>query len=1099
MALSNRDRVGRAFELLAAGLAPYVDRRMRSRSPYKERWFAEWRARERGDAELHDPALLLKVMADSWDIAFRDELRRADRNVVFELRDVRNRWAHNDSFTFDDTYRALDSIERLLTAIDASEAADAGNAKDELMRLRYEAEARKGQPKTAAVVGGPTAGLKPWREVAVPHDDVARGRFALAEFAADLHQVRHGEGSAEYVDPVEFFRRTYLTGGLRALLTEALQRLSGSGGVPVVDLQTTFGGGKTHSQIALWQLFSGLALDAFPQEVQDLAAGAGVTALPGVRRAAVVGTKIAPGQPAIKDDGTEVRTLWGELAWQLGGAEGFALVGEADRTGTNPGDNLNTLLAQYAPCLVLVDEWVAYARQLFTADESLPAGSFDAQTSFAQALTEAARAVPNAMLVVSLPASELIEEVGSGSDIEVGGPGGREALRRLRAVVGRMESSWRPASAEESFEIVRRRLFQPIDTAALDDRDAAARAFGDLYRRSASEFPAECREPAYVEQLKRAYPIHPELFARLYEDWSSLERFQRTRGVLRLMAAVIHALWEAGDQSPLITPATVPLSEATVAAELTRNLEDSWKPIIDADIDGSSSLPASLDRELAGTLGRFQAARRVARTVFIGSAPTIRSPNRGIDAARVRLGCVFPGEQIATFGDALNRLSARSTYLYSEGGRYWFGIQPSVARVARDRADRYLSEALDDIHAEIVRRVRDAARDPGDLRGVHPAPTSSSDVPDEAAVRLVVLSPDRPHIARSEETQALAAAADILQNRGSTPREYRNMLVFLAADHRRLEDLERGAAEYLAWASVVDDAGADGLSLDPNQARQATTKRDESNRTVDLRLAETYQWLLVPTQAGHTAPVTWDVVKVDGQNGLVVRASRKLVNDGHLYVTFPPALLRQRLGNELSALWESGHVAVSAVWDAFARYLYLPRLQDLDVLLRCVANGPASTVWREDAFTTADGLEGARYLGLNPGGHASVSSSTLIVRPDRATEQLDQQAGDRGDEAGRGTRDEEETKPEADEETVGAGRPVRFHGVVRLDPERLSRDFGKVATEVVSHLSALLGTEVEVTVEIAAKNDEGFPDTAVRNVSENAKTLKFDEFGFEQR
>lgn len=1101
MALSNRDRVGRAFELLATGLGPYVDRRMRARSPYKDRWFAEWASRERGEASLQDPSLLLKVMADSWDLAFREELRRSDRNVVFELRDVRNRWAHNESFTFDDTYRALDSIERLLVAVDASEAADAGKAKDELMRLRFDAEARKAQPKTSAVVGGPAAGLKPWREVAVPHDDVARGRFALAEFAADLHQVRHGEGSAEYVDPVEFFRRTYLTSGLRSLLTEAMQRLSGGGGVPVVDLQTTFGGGKTHSQIALWQLFSGLALDAFPQEVQDLASAAGVASLPSVRRAALVGTKIAPGQPSIKDDGTEVRTLWGELAWQLGGAEGFALVADADRTGTNPGDNLNALLARYAPCLVLVDEWVAYARQLYAADETLPAGSFEAQASFAQALTEAARAVQGAMLVVSLPASELIDEVGSGSDIELVGPGGREALRRLRAVVGRMESSWRPASAEESFEIVRRRLFQPIDAAALADRDATAQAFGDLYRRSASEFPAECREPAYVEQLKRAYPIHPELFARLYEDWSSLERFQRTRGVLRLMAAVINALWEAGDQSPLIMPATVPLSEATVAAELTRNLEDSWKPVIDADIDGATSLPASLDRELAGTLGRFQAARRVARAVFIGSAPTIRSPNRGIDAARVRLGCVLPGEQIATFGDALNRLSARSTYLYSEGGRYWFGVQPSVARVARDRADRYLSEALDDVHAEIVRRIREAGRDAGELRGVHPAPASSGDVPDDPAARLVVLPPDRPHIARSEESQALAAAADVLQNRGGTPREFRNVLVFLAADHRRLEDLERGVAEFLAWSSVVDDAGADGLSLDPNQTKQATTKRDESNRTVDLRMAETYQWLLVPAQVDHTAPVTWDVVKVDGQDGLIARAARKLVNDGHLYVSFPPTLLRQRLTSELKALWDGGHTTVAAVWDAFARYVYLPRLRDIDVLLRCVANGPASTVWQDEAFTTADAVEGDRYLGLNPGGHATVSTSTLIVRPDRAKEQLDRQerGRDGGDAGERGEEEEDARGGDGKEDKTGSGRPVRFHGVVRLDPERLSRDFGKVATEVVSHLSSLLGTDVEVTVEIAARNDEGFPDTAVRNVSENAKTLKFDDFGFEER
>src|SRR5690606_29337554 len=160
---------------------------------------------------------------------------------------------------------------------------------------------------------------------------------------ADLWQVQAGQGRAEYVDPIEFFRPTFLTEGMRTLLTEAAQRLTDAGGVPVVDLQTNFGGGKTHSQIALGHLFSGTQVDAFPDEVQSLLASAGVTALPTVRRAVLVGTKVPPGQVTEKPDGTEVRTLWGELAWQLGGTEGYAMVAEADRTATSPGEVLNRL------------------------------------------------------------------------------------------------------------------------------------------------------------------------------------------------------------------------------------------------------------------------------------------------------------------------------------------------------------------------------------------------------------------------------------------------------------------------------------------------------------------------------------------------------------------------------------------------------------------------------------------------------------------------------------------------------------------------------------------------------------------------------------
>ncbi len=172
-----------------------------------------------------------------------------------------------------------------------------------------------------------------------------------------------------------------------------------------------------------------------------------------------------------------------------------------------PGEALSTCFAGYSPCLILIDEWVAYARQLYGID-GLPAGSFDAQFTFAQALAEAARAVEGALLVVSIPAS----------DIEVGGEGGQAALERLKNVIGRMESSWRPASAEEGFEIVRRRLFDDLPADSAPERDAVVKAFGDLYRNQKAEFPSGCAEADYERRLTAAYPIHPELFDRLYGD-----------------------------------------------------------------------------------------------------------------------------------------------------------------------------------------------------------------------------------------------------------------------------------------------------------------------------------------------------------------------------------------------------------------------------------------------------------------------------------------------------------------------------------------------------------------------------------------------------
>jgi predicted AAA+ superfamily ATPase len=1101
MAVSNRDRVGKGLELLATGLSAFVDGEMRAAAPAGSDWVVAVAAVGPGPARrvsLDDPQFLLKTLWDYWNPVFSKVLGRNERSMVSLLRDVRDRWAHNEAFTGDDAYRALDGIQMLLQSVAASSQADeVGRSKDELLRLRYEDAARKAARGPAAV-GAETGGLTPWREVVTPHADVRSGTFAQAEFAADLAQVHRGEGADEYRDPVEFFRRTFVTEGLRQLLFQAVQRFANHGGVPVVDLQTTFGGGKTHSLLALYHLFSGVPLDHLPQDVQELVRAAGATSLPTVRRAVLDGAKLRPGQPSEKKDGTIVRTLWGELAWQLGGAEGYRLVAQADSTSTNPGDALAEVFRQFGPALVLIDEWVTYARQLYSRQD-LPAGTFDTHFSFAQALTEAARATPGTLVVISIPASQpSAAEPDTG--IEVGGIGGREALRQLRAVVGRVETAWRPASATESFEIVRRRLFEPLtDPHLFAARDATARGLGEMYRAEAGEFPAECREPAYVERIKAAYPIHPELFDRLYEDWSTLERFQRTRGVLRLMAAVIHSLWQRNDRSPLILPASLPLDDDTVVIELTKNLEDSWKPIVDADVDGDGSLPAELDRE-SPNLGRYFAARRVARTVFLGSAPTVRSANRGVEDTRVRLGCAYPGEPIGTFADALRRLSDRATYLYVDGRRYWYDTQPSVTRIARDRAARYAERPDDEIAQDLLDRLRkdSAGRGQrGELSAVHVAPVSSAEVPDEDEVRLVVLGVGAPH-ARTEDSVALTVAREFLEHRGPAQRLYRNMLIFAAADRQRLDDLFQATAEFLAWKSMADDKVA--LNLTPFQQGQVDTKLRHANETVDLRLVQ-------PEPAG---PIDFDVVRLNGVGSLAKRVSDKLVRDNHLNVLYTPVLLRLQL--DRVPLWPpDGHIAVSALWENVASYLYLPRLRDRTVLEGAVADGPRQLLWESEGFAIAERFDDGsrRYLGLVCGGSVgrafdAVTGTTLLVKPEIALRQANADAT-----VASGVEHSSLTAGQAvdlrDGEAAGPTAPPavvlqrRFHGSARLDPQRLNRDVARLTQEVVEHLTTLVGTEVDVTLEVHATNPDGFPEDIVRTVSENAQSLHLLSHGFEEQ
>jgi hypothetical protein len=262
----------------------------------------------------------------------------------------------------------------------------------------------------------------------------------------------------------------------------------------------------------------------------------------------------------------------------------------------------------------------------------------------------------------------------------------------------------------------------------------------------------------------------------------------------------------------------------------------------------------------------------------------------------------------------------------------------------------------------------------------------------------------------------------------------------------------------------------------------------------------------VPTQPEPTGRPGWDAIRVDGQGSLAARASRKLLNEAYLYTTFAPALLRLQLDRTLLSLWEPGHVSVKKVWDTFARYLYLPRLRDITVLLGAVSQGPASTTWQHDGFATAEGWDetAGRYVGLTVGEHvASASGMTLIVTPTAAGRQLEAEiaglpgSAPGGAEFSKGTTPAEPRTPTPGVEP-GVESLQRFFGVISLDPTRLNRDFGQVAQEVIQHLTSLIGTDIEVTVEIRATNSDGFPDATVRTVSENARTLHFVSHEFEE-
>ncbi len=1104
MPLSNRDRIQRGLELLKEGLTPYAEQRFQTF--YGKDWLTHIQTMLRDDLGIDDKGTvqwdtyaLLKVMNQTWQDVFRGTLSKTERSWLNELLAARNDWAHERPFSSDDTYRALDTAERMLTAVSAANLAnEIKKIRIDLQRDVYAEQARNRTRYVAKLEGQPQAGLKPWRDIVAPHPDVQSGNYQKAEFAADLAQVHRGEASSEYQDPKEFYQRTHLTQGLKDLLSNALKRLLRNQGDPVIELQTNFGGGKTHSLLALLHLFENLKVASNLVGVDELLKSLDVKGqLPVVNTAIFVGTSLGVNERSIKPDGTEIRSIWGEIAWQLGKKAGYAIVADSDRNRTSPGtDSLVQLFKQFSPSLIIIDEWIAYIRNVYNTP------FFDANLTFAQVLTEAATAAPNTLVVASLPKSQQ----------EAGGEGGQVALNTLKHTFNRMQTSWRSASAEESYEIIRRRLFEPLSAQQFAERDAVLKGFLSTYKQHPNDFPPDTKELSYQQKMESCYPIHPELFERLYSDWSSLEKFQQTRGVLRLMATVIHSLWEQGDRNLLILPSTLPIDDRAVADSLTYYLEDGWKAVIDKDIDGQNASPRTIDQDNPA-LGRYSASRRVARTIFIGSAPISQGPNPGIEDRKINLGCIQPGETVATFGDALRRLDGKATYLYSDSRRYWYSTQASVTRLASDRAQQQENSL---VNAKIIEYLRPEAdnRKRADFAGLHIYANTSDEIADETEARLVLLGPEYPIFKSSEDSAAKKAVQNILDKRGSQPRLFKNSLVFLAPDGTRLSTLEEAVRQAIAWQSIRQDSS---LDLTSNQIKQVDKKLQESESIIHRLIQETWMWCIFPEQPSEkagTKEVNLECMKLapqtDKNASLATKVSKKLTSDESLFPNYGGD--RLKLDLERYNLWQGrSHIQVKQLLELFATYPYLPRLTDQQRLFDAISDAFQGKVLCEGfAYAGSYNEVTDKFLSLvtNGGTHFTVSLSGFLVKPQVAQAQLEQEQ-----QKLESTIKPTETSPK-DTSTISAttvkdtastytSKEIekqilqRFFASAIIDEHRVGKDAGRIAEEVIQHLTEVLGATVEVKIEIQAHFPDGASDQTIRTVTENCKTLKFQSYGFE--
>lgn len=1122
--MNNHEIVTKGFNILVRSLSVYIARELQIE--FKDHWwqdgvmdaltfdqkrdlpaFGEWETL----VDSLDIQRCLILFDRHWNNVFRRKLSMDNRTWAKELMGVRNKWAHTGGkdFSDNDTWRALDTMARLCEQIDQDGAEEVRTL---LRTTRYGTEQGSAamteatvaaEPKRNGKAEGilknvPLQGLPSWRDVIEPHPDVRRGEYKNAEFAANLAEVARGDGAIEYRDPVEFFSRTYITEGMSGLMEQAFRRVAGKGGEPVIQLKTAFGGGKTHSMLALYHALRGeVPLDKIPW-VKPIVQAAGMQTLPKATIAVLVGTALSPAKTKRLPNlpGITINTLWGEMAAQLAIAAGkpelYDFVREADRMHVAPGsEDLKNLFDACGPCLILMDELVAYARTLF-GHENLPGGTFENFITFTQQITEAASASQNSIIVASIPES----------NAEIGGEAGQRALEAIEKTFGRMEAIWKPVTATEGYEVVRRRLFLECKDPAA--RDSVCSNFSKMYLENTSDFPIDTKELAYKNRLISCYPIHPEVFDRLYGDWATLEKFQRTRGVLRLMAAVIHELWMGNDAGLLIMPGSIPLNVPTVRDELIQYLEsdDGWNAIVDHEVDGRDSIPYQKDQEIP-RYGNRLAARRVARTIFLGSAPSSRSQAvRGVASERIRLGIVQPGETISDFNDALGTLSKSLTYLYENdsGNRFWYDTRPTLRKMVEDRASQYTTDRID---YEIEQWARHFHKEVPLCR-LHICPVSSQDVPDDQTVGLVLLRPQDTfrQSLPDAENNAVSTAEEILNNRGSAPRIYRNMLVFVAPDYELIKSVRAEMRMYLAWSSMYRER--EQLNLDATQNRDVESNVSRSKDTVELRICEAYCWLLVPgiDRKVDIKLIFWEKTKIPGGNEAIVRkAARALTQSEALITKWAPALLRMQLDQ---LLWkDSNEINIKKLWEQLCTYCYLPRLSDYSVFEAAILAGLNS----KEYFALAAGIGNDRYIDLKFDQPIhEIDRSAYLVRVDAAIKQISSEQ-----QSPQTPLESEVDTPtaQADNATqtmvngipnVNAPSqpkaPTSFFLSAGLDNTRINRDVQRLVEEVISHLSVSEGCEVEISLEVSAKTQAGFSVPTVRTVLENCRTLKVKDFGF---
>jgi hypothetical protein len=879
---------------------------------------------------------------------------------------------------------------------DPAEAAYVVNQVELILR-----EAGKISPSPVAQERGP-GGEVPWWRLAMPHRDIREGRMDLKVFAVDLAQVIEGDAVPEYRDPDTFFRRTFLTRGLRSTLRGVLRRLAGKeDGIAITQMATVFGGGKTHTLLTLYHIVAHGAEVGYLEPVAQLLAEAELDAVPAARIAAVDCAHISPSQPRRTPEGILLRTLWGELAYRLGGpdrgAELYEIVRASDEARVAPGsETLARLFAAAGPSLILIDETLAY----ITKASGIAVGRgylSDQAQEFLLELTRAVNAADNVALVLTMTSSEQ-EQIG-----EAAIRAAREIDTAIR-ILRRTRQVEVSAEREELYEILKRRLFDSDPAAIAAQARGVAQAYWEYYRGHPNDFPQEVQAPEYRELMVRAYPFHPALIEILRDRWGSISGFQRTRGVLRLLALIVGDLYRAKQTSPLIQPAHVNLDDGELRNELLEYVDNrgDYESAILSDIGGAAESKAPLlDRVTGGDYARQRIATGLATAIFMysHSGATQRAPSA--ERPQLWLATLQPGIVPALAADALDKLQRRLWYLVVQEGTYRIDSQPNLNQMLVTRIDAIRQEP-----DAVRQKLREAVEE---VTGGRPFPqvavwpTSPVDVRTGSKLTLVALALNHAWGgSEREQSDARAFIQGVLKSAGNTFRQLKNTLAFVLPTVEGVRLMEDAAVQLLALEAIhrqyrptpsADRSAGRRSGLSEIQMEDLETRLDRTRKGLPGAVWGAYTVIIAPTgradadEAIEGETALW--VRQEhgfpgyrpGEHSLAGRVWKRLMDDQRLLDRLDPRLISEGKGDQWR-LWpaEDDTINVATLWDYFCRFPYLPMLTGPEALQNTISWGVQRGLF---AYALGDGktFDTIRFRESLPSGAFEIIEGAWLLRP----------------------------------------------------------------------------------------------------------------------